>query len=222
MKVLVACEFSGRVRDAFIREGHDSWSCDIIPSEVGGPHYKCDVRDVLDWGWDLMVAHPPCTHLASLGAAHFAKKGPKVQQEAVDFVLSLWDAPIPMVAVENPVGVLSTRWCKPTHIVQPYWFGDPERKTTCLWLRGLPALRKTKVVAPNLVTYYNGSTYPAWHDHGLNKGPKRQDRGRERSRFFPGMAAAMASQWGACRPERCMFDPAPATDRPYFSQGVLT
>lgn len=195
MKVLIACEFSGTVRDAFLRRGHDAWSCDIIDSENGGPHYKIDVREVLHLDWDLMVAHPPCTHLAVSGAAWFKFKE-KEQREAIDFFLTLANAPIPQIALENPVGVLSSLVSPPTQIVQPYWFGDEERKTTCLWLKSLPSLVPTNRVEPVLVTYPNGKTYPRNHDHFVSKG---QDRGRERSRMFPGMAEAMAEQWGSAQ-----------------------
>lgn len=147
MKILVACEYSGRVRDAFIRAGHDAMSCDILPTDAKGPHYQGDVRDILHHGWDLMICHPPCTHLAVSGARHFAaKQASGVQQDALDFVRMLLDAPIPMIALENPVSIISSRIRKPDQIIQPWMFGHGETKATCLWLNGLPKLVPTDVV----------------------------------------------------------------------------
>ena len=147
MRVLVACEFSGRVRDAFIRHGHDAVSCDLLPSETEGPHYQGDVRDILNNGWDLMVAHPPCTDLAVSGARWFAdKRADGRQQAALDFVRLLMDAPIPRIAVENPVSIISSAIRKPDQVVQPWQFGEGETKATCLWLKDLPKLTATDVV----------------------------------------------------------------------------
>lgn len=201
MRVLVACEFSGTVRDAFVREGHDAWSCDLLPTERPGPHLMGDVREFLGDGWDLLVAHPPCTHLAASGARWFAGKVQE-QAEAVAFVRELLDAPIPRVAVENPVGVLSSRLRKPDQIVQPWWFGDAATKTTCLWLRGLPRLRPTRIVdrGERHVTR-SGRSLPKWYNL-----PPSPDRWKLRSATFPGFAAAMAAQWGrATEPQRTLF-----------------
>ena len=141
MKVLVACEYSGRVRDAFLSAGHDAMSCDILPTDAPGPHYHGDVRDIICDGWDLMICHPPCTHLAVSRARHFAaKQASGVQQEALDFVRLLLNAPIPRIALENPVSIISSRIRKPDQIIQPWMFGHGETKATCLWLKGLPKL----------------------------------------------------------------------------------
>lgn len=145
MRVLIACEFSGIVRDAFIARGHDALSCDLLQSERPGPHYQGDVRDILSDGWDLMVAHPPCTHLAVSGARWFKHKL-REQAEALAFVQTLLDAPIPRLALENPVSIISSRIRRPDQIIQPWQFGHPESKTTCLWLKGLQPLRPTQTV----------------------------------------------------------------------------
>ena len=184
MKVLVACEFSGAVRDAFIRAGHAALSCDLLPTETPGPHYRGDVRDVLADDWDLMVCHPPCTHLAVSGARHFeAKRASGVQQEALDFVRLLLGASIPRIALENPVSIISSRIRKPDQIIQPWQFGHGETKATCLWLKGLPKLKPTNIVEGREARV-----------HRMPPGP---DRWKERSRTFEGIAQAMADQWGA-------------------------
>ncbi len=205
MRVLVACEFSGIVRDAFIRMGHDAISCDILPTESPGPHYQCDVLDVLNDGWDMMIAFPPCTHLCSSGARWFAqKRADGRQQEGIDFFMMLAQAPVPMIAIENPVGIMSSRWRKPDQIIQPWQFGHPESKATCLWLKGLPALMPTKICEP------------AWCDNLTSKGkrtakahnrpqvrweqriwkmPQTKNRSKLRSITYTGIANAMASQW---------------------------
>ena len=191
MRVLVACEFSGIVRDAFRARGHDAWSCDLLPSERGGFHLQMDVRDALAAGWDLMVAFPPCTHLASSGARWF--RGKQAQQAAaLDFVRSLLDAPIPRIALENPVGVISTRVRRPDQIIQPYHFGHEATKATCLWLKGLPLLLPTHVVGKGErhVTK-GGRSLPKWYNL-----PPSETRWADRSRTFPGIAQAMAEQWG--------------------------
>lgn len=182
MRVLVACEFSGIVRDAFRARGHDAWSCDILPSETGKAfHYCCDVREVIDWEWSLMIAHPPCTHLAVSGARWF--KGKKLEQEsALDFVHVLMDAPIPRIAIENPVSIISSRIRKPDQIIQPWQFGHGETKATCLWLKNLPPLVPTCIVDGREARV-----------HRMPPGPNRW---RERSRTFTGIAEAMAEQWG--------------------------
>jgi site-specific DNA-cytosine methylase len=181
MRVLVACEFSGRVRDAFLARGHDAMSCDLLPSETPGPHHEGDVRDVLDGGWDLMVAHPPCTHLAVSGARWFSEKRMR-QVEALAFVRLLLDAPVPRIALENPVSIISSRIRKPDQVVQPWWFGEGETKTTCLWLKNLPPLVPSKVVAGR--------------DDRIHREPPSPDRWKNRSRTYPGIAEAMADQWG--------------------------
>ena len=181
MRVLVACEFSGIVRDAFIAAGHDAVSCDILPTEAPGPHIQEDVRYILDLGWDLMVSHPPCTHLAVSGARWFTEKR-KEQAEALEFVRLLLDAPIPRIALENPVSIISSHIRRPDQIIQPWQFGHGETKATCLWLKGLPPLVPTRIVDGRQARV-----------HHMSPGPNRW---RERSRTFPGIAAAMAEQWG--------------------------
>ena len=196
MRVLVACEYSGTVRDAFIRAGHYAASCDLLPGESPlGDHYQCSVLDILDNGWDLMIAHPPCTHLAVSGAAHFAaKQASGVQQEALDFVSALLNASIPRIALENPVSIISSRIRKPDQIVQPYQFGHDASKKTCLWLKGLPLLKPTQMVEPRLV---DGK--PRWENQtnsGQNRLGPSPDRWKKRSTTFQGIADAMATQWG--------------------------
>lgn len=181
VRVLVACEFSGVVRDAFADRGHFVTSCDLLPSESPGRHKIGDVRGILGNKWDLMVAFPPCTHLAVSGARWFKDKQ-KEQGEALDFVRALLDAPIPRIALENPISVISSRIRKPDQIVQPWMFGHGETKATCLWLKNLPKLVPTNVV--------EGRTARV---HRMPPGP---DRWKERSRTLPGLAKAMADQWG--------------------------
>lgn len=181
MKVLVACEYSGTVRDAFIRAGHDAMSCDLLPTDVPGPHYQGDVLDIINDGWDLMIAHPPCTHLAVSGARYFHRKQ-KEQGEALNFVRKLMDAPIPRIAVENPISVISSKVRKPDQIIQPWMFGHGETKATCLWLKNLPKLTPTNIV--------EGREQRVWLL------PPSPDRWKIRSKTFQGIADAMASQWG--------------------------
>jgi len=181
LRVLVSCEFSGIVRDAFIAKGHDAVSCDLIPSEKAGPHIQGDVLDILDMGWDLMIAHPPCTRLAVSGARWFKDKR-REQQKAIDFFMKLVRAPIKKICVENPVGIMSTHYRKPDQYIQPWQFGHGETKKTGLWLLNLPKLVPTNIVdgrEPRI--------------HHMPPGP---ERGRERSRFYTGIAQAMAEQWG--------------------------
>ena len=180
MRVLVACEFSGIVREAFGKLGHDAWSCDLLPSEISRNHIQGDVLNILNDGWDLMIAHPPCTHLASSGARWFASKNGQ-QQEALDFVQLLMDAPIERIAIENPIGVISTKIRKPDQIIQPWMFGHGETKATCLWLKNLPKLLPTDIV--------DGREQRIW------KLPPSINRWKERSRTYPGIAMAMAEQW---------------------------
>lgn len=185
MRVLAACEFSAVVRDAFRARGHDAWSCDTEPTE-GDPEYhlRGDVRDVLQAGrWDLMVAFPPCTHLTVSGARWWAeKRADGRQQAAVDFVRLLADAPVERIAIENPVGFLSTAWRKPDQIIQPWQFGHGETKTTCLWLKGLPPLVPTDVVDGR--------------ESRIHRMPDSKARTKNRSRTYSGVALAMAEQWG--------------------------
>jgi site-specific DNA-cytosine methylase len=181
MNVLVACEFSGIVRDAFAARGHNAWSCDLLDTERPGKHVIGDVRGMLDDGWDLMIAHPPCTHLAVSGARWFRDKAIE-QEEALEFVRTLLNAPIQKIALENPVSIISTRVRKPDQIIQPWMFGHGETKATCLWLRGLPGLIPTNVV--------DGRENRVW------KCPPGPDRWKVRSRTFEGIAKAMAEQWG--------------------------
>jgi len=180
MRVLVACEYSGTVRDAFIAAGHEALSCDLLPTDNPGPHYQGDVRDVLHDGWDLMIAHPPCTHLAVSGARWFKDKQEE-QAEALAFVRLLLDAPIDRIALENPVSVISSRIRKPDQIIQPWQFGHGETKATCLWLKGLPKLTPTDIVDGR--------------EARVHKLPPSADRWKIRSTTYPGIAAAMAQQW---------------------------
>lgn len=181
MHVLVACEFSGIVRDAFRARGHYAMSCDLLDSERPGPHYKGDVLDTLDDGWDLMIAHPPCTRLAVSGARWFHMYRDE-QEAALDFVRALMAAPIKKKAIENPISVISSRIRKPTQVVQPWQFGHGETKATCLWLENLPTLTPTNVVAGR--------------EQRVHRMPPGPNHWKERSRTFEGIAAAMAAQWG--------------------------
>ena len=181
MKVLVACEYSGTVREAFNRLGHDAMSCDLLDTEIPGNHYKGDIRDLLNYEWDLMIAHPPCTHLAVSGARWFKEKQVE-QAEALEFVKILMDAPIKRIAIENPISIISSRIRKPDQIIQPWQYGHGETKSTCLWLKNLPKLEPTKIV--------EGREQRIW------KMPPSADRWKERSRTFQGIAEAMANQWG--------------------------
>lgn len=184
MRVLVACEESGRVRDAFLARGHDAVSCDLLPTSSPGPHHQGDVKALLWDGWDLMIGFPPCTHLSVSGARYWAaKQADGRQQEAIDFFMWLATAPIPRIAIENPVGIMSTVWRRPDQVVQPYMFGDPWRKTTCLWLKDLPPLMADRIVGHH-------GRMQGWHG---TFGPERQ---RLRSQTYPGIARAMAEQWG--------------------------
>ena len=180
MRVLVACEFSGILRDAFIARNHDAVSCDLLPTEQPGPHITGDVLDVLLDGWDLMIAHPPCRYLAVSGARWF--KGREMQQNtALWFVRTLLDAPIARIALENPIGVISTKIRKPDQIIQPWMFGHGETKATCLWLKGLPPLCPTKIVEGRAGR--------------VHREPPSKDRWKRRSRTLQGVASAMAQQW---------------------------
>jgi len=189
MKILVACEFSGTVRDAFIAAGHDAMSCDLLPTESPGPHYHGDVLDILYDGWDMMIAHPPCTHLAVSGARWFKDKIQE-QFDALEFVRKLMAAPIKKIAIENPVSVISTKIRKPDQIIQPWQFGHETTKTTCLWLTGLPKLIPTDIVSRGERRFYaSGKSHPLWH---ANTGG---GCGKIRSLTYQGIAKAMAEQW---------------------------
>ena len=181
MKVLVACEYSGKVRDAFKARGHDAWSCDLLPTDVEGQHIQGSVLDVLDQGWDMMIAHPPCTHLAVSGARWFKDKQQE-QIEALEFVKALLNAPIDRIALENPISIISSKIRKPDQIVQPWQFGHGETKATCLWLKNLPKLEPTNVVS---------GRKPRVHMM-----PPSKDRWKLRSETYTGIAKAMADQWG--------------------------
>jgi hypothetical protein len=181
MRVLVACEFSGTVRDAFAVRGHDAWSCDLLATEKAGQHFQQDVAGVLGMGWDLMIAHPPCTHLAVSGARWFKEKQVE-QAAALQFVRQLMAAPIARIAIENPVSIISSNIRKPDQIIQPWQFGHGETKATCLWLQNLPKLVPTKIVEGRQAKV-----------HRMSPGPNRW---RERSRTYQGIADAMAEQWG--------------------------
>jgi len=186
MRILVACEFSGLVRDALIRRGHDTWSCDIIPTENPGPHIINDVRNILDWDWDMMIGFPPCTHLASSGARWFPQKRWE-QREALKFVRLLMNAPIPRIAIENPVGIISTAIREPDQIIQPWQFGEDASKSTCLWLKNLPTLVPTRIVYKKRYANQTPSCQ--------NNLPPSDDRALLRALTYPGVAKAMASQW---------------------------
>lgn len=196
MKVLVACEFSGIVRDEFIKRGHDAVSCDLLPTERPGLHYQGEVEDILADGWDLMLAFPPCTYLCSSGL-HWNKRHPEreaLTHEAVLFFMSLADAPIKKIAIENPIGCMSTHYRKPDQIIQPYEFGHDASKSTCLWLKGLPLLKPTKYVPGRQV---NGKMrWGNQTDSGQNKLAPSEHRAKERSKTYKGIAQAMAKQWG--------------------------
>jgi len=181
MKILIACEFSGIIRDSFIAKGHNAISCDILPTDSPGPHYQGDVKDILNDNWDLMIAHPPCTYLATMGIYWFKDKQQE-QQEALDFVRTLMDAPIPKIAIENPISIISSKIRKPNQIIQPWQFGHGETKATCLWLKNLPKLEPTNIVEGREPKV-----------HMMPPGPNRW---KERSRTYQGIADAMAEQWG--------------------------
>lgn len=199
MKVLVACEFSGVVRRAFAQLGHEVYSCDLEPSEDNSPkHLRCDVRNILDEGWDLMIAHPPCTYLSVTGNKWFneeyRERFPNREQhrkDAVDFFLALTNAPIPRICIENPVGIMSRIYRRPDQIIQPYWFGHTEPKKTCLWLKRLPSLEPTHMVEPDYHTTKSGKRVPRWF---FEPSPS-EERKKTRNRTFAGIADAMALQW---------------------------
>lgn len=191
MRVLVGCEFSGVVRDAFAAKGHDAMSCDLQDTETPGRHYKGDIRDVLDYPWDLAIFHPPCTHLSVSGAAWFKEKVMDGrQQSAVSFFMALAKADIPKIAIENPVCIMSTVWRKPDQVIQPWQYGHPETKATCLWLKGLEKLVTTENVEEQMMEL------PKNQRERLHYLPPSETRANERSRTFTGIAKAMSEQWG--------------------------
>jgi len=201
MKILVACEYSGTVRDAFIRGGHESMSCDLLPTDAPVQHYQGDVRDVLDYPWDLMIAHPPCTDLAASGAAWFSKKRMAgAQQASASFFLMLAKCDIPRIAIENPVCVMSSLWRKPDQVIQPWMFGHMEQKATCLWLKGLRTLTPTNNVKEEMMKL------PRNQRERLHFLPPSQDRWKLRSQTYQGIADAMAMQWGGtCEKNLSLF-----------------
>ena len=195
MNILIACEYSGTVRDAFIAKGHDAMSCDLLPTDVPGPHYQGDVFDIINNGWDMMIAHPPCTYL-SVSGMHWTARGlrdPQLTEDALDFVTRLMAASIPRIAVENPISVISSRIRKPDQIINPWQFGHDASKRTCLWLKNLPLLTPTNIVEPRIV---NGKKrWANQTDSGQNRLPPSEDRWKIRSETYTGIAQAMADQW---------------------------
>lgn len=217
MKILIACEESQTICKAFREKGHEAFSCDLLPSSGGHPewHIQGDALEILDNGWDLMVAHPPCTFMAGSSVqwlSHpedkhlpFDERRPHPKypnrrvdlKESVEFVLKLYNCNIPLIAIENPVGLLSSLWRKPDQIIQPYMFGDEATKTTCLWLKGLPKLEPTKIVGKGERTVYSsGKSHPKWYAEALAKAKTKEERQTLRSKTFPGIANAIATQWG--------------------------
>jgi hypothetical protein len=197
LKVLVACEYSGRVRDAFTRIGHFAMSCDLLPTESDGLHYMGDVFDIIDQGWDIMIAHPPCTYLAVSGM-HWTTRGlrdPKLTEDAREFVQKLMNAPVNKICIENPISVISSRIRKPDQIITPYQFGHDASKKTCLWFKNLKPLQPTNMIEGRLVD--GKRRWGNQTDSGQNKLAPSDDRWKERSRTYQGVADAMASQWGA-------------------------
>jgi hypothetical protein len=195
MRVLVACEYSGTVRDAFRAAGHYALSCDLLPTDVDGPHYQGDVRDIINDGWDIMIAHPPCTYLCSSGL-HWNKRveGRAAKtEEALEFVQFLLDAPIPRIALENPIGCIGTRIRKADQTIQPWQFGHDASKSTCLWLKGLPVLVPTEIIEPRIVD--GKKRWANQTDSGQNRLPPSEDRWKIRSETYAGIAKAMAEQW---------------------------
>ena len=195
MHILIACEYSGTVRDAFIAKGHDAMSCDLLPTDVPGPHYQGDVFDIINNGWDMMIAHPPCTYL-SVSGMHWTARGlrdPQLTEDALDFVTRLMAASIPRIAIENPISVISSRIRKPDQIINPWQFGHDASKRTCLWLKNLPLLTPTDIVEPRIV---NGKKrWANQTDSGQNRLPPSEDRWKIRSETYTGIAQAMADQW---------------------------
>ena len=210
MRALIACEYSGRVRDAFTALGWDAWSCDLLPSDATGQHYQCDILDVLNNNWDILIAFPPCTYLCSSGM-HWTVRGlrdPKLTEQALSFVQLLMSADIKYIALENPVGAISSRIRKPDQIIQPWQFGHPESKTTCLWLKNLPPLKPTNVLQKPESGRWENQT-----PSGQNKLGPSKDRWKERSKTYTGIAQAMAQQWSEfiCQDLESASQPRPAS-----------
>jgi len=222
LRVLIACEESQATTKAFRKLGHEAFSCDLLPCSGGHPewHFQCDIFEVINQGWDLMVAHPPCTFLTGSGVQWLSNpedkdlpfeerrshpKYPNRRQDmldSVEFVKALYNAPIKNIAIENPVGLLSSRWRKPNQIVQPYMFGDEATKTTCLWLKNLPLLLPTNVVGRGERTFFaSGKSHPQWYADALRNAKTKAERQTLRSKTFEGMAMAFAEQWGALNAE---------------------
>lgn len=216
-RILIACEESQATTKAFRKLGHEAFSCDLLPCSGGHPewHYQCDIFEVINKGWDLMVAHPPCTFLTGSGVQWLSNpedkalpfeerrphpKYPNRRQDMVDsveFVKALYNADIKHIAIENPVGLLSSRWRKPNQIVQPYMFGDEATKTTCLWLKNLPLLLPTNIVGKGERTVFaSGKSHPKWYADALKNAKTKEERQTLRSKTFEGMAQAFAEQWG--------------------------
>jgi hypothetical protein len=217
MKILIACEESQTITKEFRKHGHEAFSCDILPCSGGRPewHLQCDVFTIIDQGWDLMIAHPPCTMIAGSSVqwlSHpddknlpFDERRPhpkfpnrrKDMEESIEFVKKLYNCSIPKIAIENPVGLLGTKWKKADQIIQPYQFGDEATKTTCLWLKNLPLLIPTKIVEKGeRVVFKSGKSHPKWYADALAKAKTKQERQTLRSKTFPGIAMAMVEQWG--------------------------
>lgn len=195
MKVLIGCEYSGTVRDAFLKRGHEALSCDLLPTDSPGPHYQGDVLEIIDQGWDLAIFHPTCTYL-SVSGMHWTTRGlrdPKLTQDALDFVRRLMSANIKKIAIENPVSVISTHIRKPDQVIQPWQFGHDASKKTCLWLKGLPTLHPTEIVPPRIVNGKN--RWGNQGDGGQNRLAPSPDRWKLRSTTYTGIAEAMAEQW---------------------------
>lgn len=201
MRVLVACEFSGAVRDAFAKRGHDAWSCDLLPAETDGQHIQADVLTVLNDGWDLMIAHPPCTYLCSSGLHWNGRVDGREEltEESLEFVRALMAAPIPRSAIENPIGCIGTRIRKADQIIQPYMFGHDASKSTCLWLKGLPKLKPTGYVEPR-ITKQGKKRWANQTDSGQSNLSPGPNRWKERSKTYEGIAEAMATQWSIAVP----------------------
>jgi len=190
MRVLIACEYSGIVREAFKKLGHDAWSCDLEPTQIRGNHFQCDVLSILENNWDLMIAHPPCTLLALSGNRW--RKGREIETElALDFAQKLWNSPIKMIALEQPASILKRRLGKHHQVIHPYYFGVPQFKTTWLWIKGLPLLMPTDILIPPLVGRVLHDEWSICHRSAPGK-----NRGKKRSKTFSAIADAMANQWG--------------------------
>lgn len=208
MKVLIACEFSGIVREAFAKRGHDAWSCDLLPTEIPGQHIQGDVLEILNQGWDLMIAHPPCTYFSNAGMCNLTRKNSddayrnnrkRLTLHAFDFVMQLANALILKIAIENPVGYLNTHWRKPDQIIQPFQYGHSVNKKTCLWLKNLPLLNSTNIVEKDTITIWNGTgaKISKWYKDTLKMGKGNlKEVSKIRSKTFQGIANAMAEQWG--------------------------